>query len=110
LQRGILPRFGHRINLVVPEVPDARCESKPQHVARSEHLISEAGGVRVMLLDPQVGVMTEEAVQHVQRIAHGGVDHLRVEWAVLIRYMRVERDRWIAPVLGVDGGGCRSAG
>ena len=41
-----------------------------------------------MLLDPQVGVVTEEAVQHVERIAHSGVDHLRVEWAVLIRYSR----------------------
>ena len=95
---------------MVPEVADARRKSKPQHVARPEHLIGEAGGIRVMLLDPEVGVVTEEAIQHVQRVANGGVDHLRMEWAVLIRHMRVERNRWIAPVLGVDGGGGRSAG
>jgi hypothetical protein len=63
-----------------------------------------------MLLYPQIRIVAEQAVQHVQRVAHGRVDHFRMERAVLIRDMRVERDRWIAAILGIDRGGCGVAG
>lgn len=94
---------------MVAQVADAWGKAKPQHVARPEHLIREAGGIRVMLLYPKVRVVAEESIQNVQRIAHGGVDHFRVERAVLIRHMGIERDRWIAPILGIDRGGRRTA-
>ena len=45
----------------------------------SEYMIGEASCVCVMLFDPQVGFMVEQAVQHVGRVANGGIDDLRMK-------------------------------
>lgn len=42
-------------------------------------MIGEARRVGVVLLDTQVGLMVEQAVEHVGRVAHADVDHLGVE-------------------------------
>jgi hypothetical protein len=48
--------------------------------------------------------VVEQTVQHVWRLAGGGGDHLRVEWAVLVRHMGVERDARLVAMTGVHVG------
>jgi Tn3 transposase DDE domain len=44
-------------------------------------MIREASCVGVVLFDPEVGFMIEQAIQHVGRVANSGVDHFRVIWS-----------------------------
>ena len=46
-------------------------------------MIGEAGGIGVMLLDPQLGLVIEQAIEHMRRIANGGVDDLGMEGCVI---------------------------
>ncbi len=68
-------------------------------------MIGEARRVGVMLLDPQVGLVVQQAVEHVGRIAHADVHDLGVKWRVLVRNVGVERPPWAAPVFRVDVAG-----
>ena len=54
-------------------------------------MIGEAGCVCVMLFDPQVGFMVEQAVQDVGRVANSGIDDLRMKRRILVREMRIEK-------------------
>ncbi len=64
---------------------------KPGEVHQGEDVIGEARRVGVMLLDPQVGLVVQQAVEHVGRIAHADVHDLGVKWRVLVRNVGVER-------------------
>ncbi len=77
---------------------------KPE-VHQGEDVIGEARRVGVMLLDPQVGLVVQQAVEHVGRIAHADVHDLGVKWRVLVRNVGVERPPWAAPVFRVDVAG-----
>jgi hypothetical protein len=61
-------------------------------VTESEDVIGEAGGIGVMLLDPQLGLVMEQAIEHMCRIANGGVDDLGMGGCVLIGDVSVEGD------------------
>ncbi len=74
-------------------------------VHQGEDVIGEARRVGVMLLDPQVGLVVQQAVEHVGRIAHADVHDLGVKWRVLVRNVGVERPPWAAPVFRVDVAG-----
>ncbi len=63
----------------------------PREVHQGEDVIGEARRVGVMLLDPQVGLVVQQAVEHVGRIAHADVHDLGVKWRVLVRNVGVER-------------------
>ena len=67
-----------------------------------ENVIGEARRVGVMLLDPQVGLVVQQAVEHVGRVAHADVDHLGVERRVLVGDVGIESPSWTAAVLRVD--------
>ncbi len=77
---------------------------KPGRCIRA-NVIGEARRVGVMLLDPQVGLVVQQAVEHVGRIAHADVHDLGVKWRVLVRNVGVERPPWAAPVFRVDVAG-----
>ena len=63
---------------------------KPKQVHQCEHVVGEACCVGVVLFDPQVRLMIQQAVQHVGGIAHRGVDDLGVERCVLVGDVGVE--------------------
>ncbi len=67
---------------------------------QGEDVIGEARRVGVMLLDPQVGLVVQQAVEHVGRIAHADVHDLGVKWRVLVRNVGVERPPCAAPYFG----------
>ncbi len=54
-----------------------------------------------MLLDPQLGLVVKQAIEHMRRIANGGVDDLGMKGCVLIGDVSVEGDAGIVPVLRV---------
>jgi hypothetical protein len=64
-------------------------------------VIGEPGGVGVVLFDPQLGLVVEQAVEHVGCVADGRADDLGVKRGVLIGDVCVEKDAGIITVLGV---------
>ena len=52
-------------------------------MTESEDVIGEAGGVGVVFFDPQFGLVIEQAIEHMRRIANGGVDDLGMEGCVI---------------------------
>lgn len=73
-------------------------------------MVGEAGGVGVVLLDPQRGPVLEQAVEDVRCLVSGSGDDLRVEGAELVGQMAVEADPGLLAVAGVgDGGGLAEA-
>ena len=72
---------------------------------QGKDVIGEAGRVGVVLLDPQVGFVIQQAVEHVGRVAHADVHDLGVERRVLVGDMGVERPPWAAAVFRIDVAG-----
>ena len=68
----------------------------------SKDVVGEAGGVGVMLFDPQVGFVIEQAVQHVGGVPHADVDDLGVKGRVLVGNVGVKLDAGFAAVFGID--------
>ena len=68
-------------------------------------MIGEARRVGVVLLDAQVGLVVQQAVEHVGRVAHADVHDLGVERRVLVGDMGVERPPWAAAVFRIDVAG-----
>ncbi len=80
-------------------------EAEAQQVHQREDVIGEACRVGVVLLDPQVGFVVQQAVEHVGRVAHADVHDLGVERRVLVGDVGVERPPWAAAVFRVDVAG-----
>ena len=89
------------VELGVARVADARREAEAREVHQGEDVIGEARRVGVMLLDPQVGLVVQQAVEHVGRIAHADVHDLGVKWRVLVRNVGVERPPRLLPYFGL---------
>ena len=79
-----------QIQLGVAEVPDAWSEVEAGQMHESEDMVREAGGVGVMLLDPQVGFMMQQPIENVGGVSHADVHDLGTEGRVLVRDMGVE--------------------
>ena len=101
LQRRIAGRFLDDGEPLVGQVADARREPVAQEMAQREDVVGESAGVRVMLLDAKVGLVVEQAVEHVRGVADRGVDDLGMERGVLVGDVRVEGRAGIVPVPGV---------
>ena len=72
---------------------------------QGKDVIGEAGRVGVVLLDPQVGLVVQQAVEHIGGIADADIHHAGAERRVLVGDMGVERPPWAAPVFRVDVAG-----
>ena len=72
-------------------------------------MIGEAGGVGVMLLDPQIGLMVEQAVENMRRISGIRGDHLGIEGRVLVGDVGVEEHARFVPIAQVHLPGLFSA-
>lgn len=62
-ERPVLGFAVQQIQLCVAQVADARSEAEAEQMHESEDVIREAGGVSVMLLDPQVGLMVKQPIE-----------------------------------------------
>jgi len=49
----------------VAKVADTWSEAKTQKVHEGEDMIGEAGGVGVVLFDPQIGLVMQQTVEHI---------------------------------------------
>ncbi len=74
---------------------------KPEQVHQGEDVIGEAGRVGVVLLNPQVGLVVQQAVEHIGGIADADIHHAGAQRRVLVGDMGIERP-WLATVLRVD--------
>ena len=93
------------VELGVAQVTNARGEAEAQQVHQREDVVREPCRVGVVLLDPQVGFVIQQAVEHVGRVAHADVHDLGVERRVLVGDMGVERPPWAAAVFRIDVAG-----
>ena len=57
------------IRVLVGQVADARSKAKAEQVHQPEHMVGEASRVGVVLLDPQVGLVIQQSIQHMGGIA-----------------------------------------
>ena len=78
---------------------------KPSRCMRGEDVVREAGGVGLMLLDPQVGFMVQQPVEDIGGVAHANVDELGTEGCVLVGDVGVEEFARLGAVLGIDVAG-----
>ncbi len=68
---------------------------------QGKDVIGEAGRVGVVLLDPQVGLVVQQAVEH-RLIAYADIHHAGAERRVLVGDMGIEQPSRLATVLRVD--------
>ena len=90
------------VELGVAQVADARREAEAQEVHQGEDVIGEAGRVGVVLLDPQVGLVVQQAVEHIGGIADATFTTRGAERRVLVGDMGIEQPSRLATVLRVD--------
>jgi hypothetical protein len=65
---------------------DAGCEAE----AERKDVIGEPSCVGIVLFDPQIGLMVEQTVENVRRIAGVCSDHLGIEGRVLVGDVGIE--------------------
>ena len=92
----------------VADVPNSRRKSKSQELAERENVVSESGGIGVVLFDSQFRFMVEQTVQNVCRITYSRADELGVERPVLVRDVGVKRHAGIVTVACIYTAQCIS--
>jgi hypothetical protein len=80
-----LCRLARYVKTLVCQVAYARGEAEAERVTEREDVIDEADGIGVVLLDRQLGLVTEQAIEHMCRIPNGGVNDLGMEGCILCR-------------------------
>ena len=95
-----IDRLARHVKTFVGQIADARSETEAEQVAESEDVIGEAGRIGVVLLDPQVGLVIEQAIENMRRIANGCVDDFGMEGRVLVGDVSVEVTPGSLPYFG----------
>jgi hypothetical protein len=67
------------VELGVSQIADARREAEAQEVHQSKDMIGEARRVGVVFFDAQVGLVVQQAIEHIGGVAHADIYHLGVE-------------------------------
>lgn len=75
--------------LGIAQVTDTRCKPESQQVHQAEDMIGKACRVCVVLLDAQVRLVVQQAIEHIGRVAQADVDHLGAEGRVLVGDMGI---------------------
>ena len=97
------------IKSFVGKIADAGRETKAQQMAECKDVIGEASGVGVVLLDPQIGLMVEQAIENMRGITGIRGDHLGIEGRVLVGDVGVEEHTRLIAVAEIDLPGLLSA-
>ncbi len=84
LQRRVTGRFLDGGEPLVGQVADAGGEPVAQEMAQREDMVGKSGGVGVMLLDAEVGLVVEQTVEYVRGVTDRGVDDLGMERGILV--------------------------
>ena len=108
-ERWVVALPAWHIEPLVGEIADAGRETKAQQMTECKDVIGEAGGVGVMLLDPQIGLMVEQAIENMRRIPGICGDDLGIEGGVLIGDVGVEKHARLIAVAEIDLPGLFSA-
>ena len=103
LENALRPLPGQQIETTVLQVAKARREAKAKEVAHAEDVVGCTARIGIVLLDIEAGLMVEQTVEDVRRLARGGRDHLGVEGIELVGHMRVESYPRLIAVAGIDG-------
>jgi hypothetical protein len=72
------------VETLAVEVADSRSEAQPEQVVGAEDHLGVAVGLGRVLLDRQDGLVVEDPVERVRRVANGGGHHLAGVLAVLV--------------------------
>src|SRR4051794_11433915 len=70
-------------------------------MAKSEDVIGVARTVGVVLLNLEIGLVIEQAIEDVSGIANGRTDCPGMKRSVAIRDVSIKHRHWIAAILGV---------
>ncbi len=109
-QRGKSWIIGGCVEAGIADVADPGREPVAEQVHEGEEMVGESGRVGVVFLDRQVGLVIEQPVQNVGRVAVTNVDEFAVEGRVLVRDVRVDEPAGFGTVLRVHvPGGLRFA-
>src|SRR3546814_762261 len=84
IERGEFGVGRKRIEPPLAEVANTRGKPEPQQMAKPEHMIDSASGVGGMLLDLQLALMVEQAIDDMRRLAGIGGDDLVVKWSIAV--------------------------
>ena len=96
-ERWMVALLAWHIKPLVGKIPNAWREAKAQQMAERKNMIGKTSRVGVMFLDPQIGLVVEQAIENMRRIAGIRGDHLRIKGGVLVGDMGVkERTRLVA--------------
>jgi hypothetical protein len=90
------------VEFLVGEIANARREPEPEQMHKSKQMIGETSRISVVLLDSEIRLMIEQAIQYVSGIAHRGMDRLDVIRRILIGKVTVESYPWFTAIFGVD--------
>ena len=101
-EQWVEARAGRQVQLAVREVAQARREAVAEEGHEAEDVVGRAAGVDGVLLDGEAGLVVEQTVEHVRRLAGGGGDDLRVERPVLVGDVGVEAHARLVAVTRVD--------
>ena len=108
-ERRVVALLSWHIKPLVGEIPDAGRKAKAQQVAERKDMIGKAGRVGVVLLDPQIGLMVEQTIENMRRIAGIRGNHLGIEGRVLVGDMGVKEHAWLVAIAQIDLPGLLSA-
>lgn len=90
------------VEFPVLEVSQSGSEALSNQGKQRKHVIAGAAGIREVLFDIEEGVMIEQPVQNIGRLAFGRADRQDAEVAILVGKMTVEFGARLAAVVEID--------
>jgi hypothetical protein len=95
----VVALLARHINPLVGEIADAGRKAKAQQMTERKDMVDEAGGIGVMLFDPQVGFVVKQAVENMRGIAGVCGNHLGVEGRARLYDALLRKSRFIGQVI-----------
>ena len=69
---------------LVVELTNAGGKAKTEQMTQGKHVVSVAQGIGIVLLNRQVGLVIQQAIQGIGGLTDGGANDLDIEGVVLI--------------------------
>ena len=89
------------IELEFAEPPDAWCKAEAQQIAERKNVISKAFGIGSMLMNIELGVMVQQAVEHVGCFTNLRRNYLCEKGRMLVRDMGVKGNTRFFTIVGI---------
>ena len=101
LECGIVSGLLDRIELEFVEPTNARCKPKSEQMTKRKDVVGESFGIGGVLVNVELGIVVQQAIEHVGGFANTSRDDLRVEGRMLIGHVGVEGDARFLSIIGV---------